>query len=244
MNAKEFLAQINEAPRALTSQEIEFCLKGADAFWVYPNGLPMPDIPHALLVSGEHSDGYVNVGAALKAYPGMCRAFAMSIVILLHELWGKVNVSRVVGADTSSTDLAADVAEIIKVSHIRMIKQEDAEGKKQVWHLDNQPLETDDIILHIEELITTSSSALQVREGIRRRNPECNVHFFPVFITVVDRSDPDNRVVKVEDSIVHSLLRLNIRNYDQSNCPHCAIGSQAIKPKEGDNWLKLTGKLQ
>jgi len=57
---------------------------------------------------------------------------------------------------------------------------------------------------------------------------------------VVERSNPDDRIIVVEDSKILPLLRLCIRNYEPNDCPYCAIGSMAIKPKQGDNWLKLT----
>jgi len=237
MNSKRFLESIEAEPRVLSSKEIRTCLEEADSLWLYEAD-PTKSLPHALLTSGKHSNGFVNVGAVLRSYPGVRRSFAQSIISKLYDVGvGDRKFTRVVGADTSSTDLAADIAEITSTSHIRMLKREDGEGKRQVWHPDNMALTGKDIVLHIEELITTSLSALLVREGIRC---QCRgIHFVPFLPVVVGRWDSRNPVHKVEESTVLPLLRLNIRNYDADRCPYCAVGSEAIKPKEGDNWSRL-----
>lgn len=224
------------------AQQIQKLLEGANAFWLYP-GTPRRDVPHALLTSGKHSDGYVNVGQVLKDQPETRTVFADLIFAALLQVWiGKID--RVVGADTSSTDLARDVARIARAGHIRMVKTEDDQGKRQIWGDSNDPLRDGESILHIEELITTSSSALQVREGIRVANPGLAINFVPFLPVAVERSDPDNRITVVENSKILPLLQLCIRNYDPDpdHCPYCKVGSEALKPKQGGNWLKLTGK--
>lgn len=144
-----------------------------------------------------------------------------------------------VGADTSSTQLAQDVAGITGVNHIRMVKTDDSLSKRQVWAPDNPMFVGKNCILQVEELVTTASSALLVRQGIRRQRRMCD-SFFPILPVIVDRSDPDAPVAKVEESEVRSLLRLKIKNYSPENCPYCKAGSRAIKPKEGNNWQLLT----
>ena len=241
MTDKEFLEHINKEPKTLLPKEIRQCLEAADVFWVY-DGEPRADYPHVGLTSGKHSNGFINVGSALKSYSGFRYAAALSLITNLGcGLWIE-GFTHVVGADTSSTELAALVARIIGVKHIRMTKHQDEKGKRQLWHPSNEPLLKGDKILHIEELITTSSSALQVREGIRRSNPDTQICFAEYLPTVVNRSDPENPVTKVENSKVISLLRIPISNFDPDKCPHCEAGSKAIKPKEGNNWSKLTGK--
>ncbi|MDP3244161.1 MAG: hypothetical protein Q8M83_00700 [bacterium] len=231
------------------ARKVQATLEEAGVFWLYP-GKPRKEAPHALLTSGLHSDGYVNVGQVLKDRPEIRGVFASAIIeALLPNVtiqavqWSS---TRVVGADTSSTDLAEAVALLTGAIHTKMIKTEDERGKRQVWHPDNLSLRDGDVVLHLEELITTSSSALQVREGIRLANPGVKFSFSPFLPVVVERSDPDNRVIQVEDSKVLPLLQLAIRNFKPGpeTCPYCAAGSEALKPKHGDNWAKLTGKIE
>jgi len=233
MNNQEFLASIECSPESLTRDGIRDCLDGAGVLWTYPQ------IPHALLTSGKHSNGFVNVGSLLKSHPGICRAFAMSLVALLDA--GKIKeITHVVGADTSSTQLAKDVANLLDARHIKMIKMKEEERKWQAFYPDNGDLGEESVILHVEELITTSSSAIQVRKGIREKFSDFSINFVPLLLTVVDRSDPDEPVEVVEESRVISLLRIPIKNYEPDDCPYCRAGSKAISPKKGNNWLKLT----
>ena len=114
-----------------------------------------------------------------------------------------------------------------------------SEGNEQVWGPGNEPLGERAVILQVEELITTSSSALMVREGIRRANPNSPFSYVPYLPVIVDRSDPDRRVTVIGESQVQFLLHLEIRNYPPDSCPYCKVGSRAIKPKEAGNWRRL-----
>jgi orotate phosphoribosyltransferase len=237
MRKKKLVNEINKKPRILRDGEIQQCLEEIGAFWIY-EGRPSVHYPHALLTSGQHSNGYVNVGALLKDYQGVRWAIAHTLVVELLKVWDG-RFTCVVGADTSSTELAGDIAKIAKVDHLRMARYEDGDGKRQIWSAGNRILNKDDVILHIEELITTTSSAIHVREGIRRRISNPDVRFVPFLPVVVDRSDPFHRVSKVEDSIILPLLQLDIQNYGPRQCPYCVLSSQPIKPKEGKNWSLL-----
>lgn len=224
------------------SETVRRDLEKADCIWTY-EGLPRASEYHALLTSGQHSDGFANVGQFLTDYPDKREKIASLMVTAIEDEWPDHRLTRVVGADTSSTKLAEDVAHASGARHIKMIKVEDANGKRQVWDPSNDPLEENDAILHIEELITTSVSAGWVREGIILANPHiAEINFAPFLPVIVDRSDPDNRVERVGDSRILPMLRLEIRNYDPADCPYCKAGSKAIKPKEGNNWTLLTGQ--
>jgi hypothetical protein len=228
--------------KILTPDEVRGILEKAHLLWLY-EGEPRPEAPHALLTTKRHSDGFAMVGKLLKEQPDVRMRFAEALLAMLPVAWIK-KIKRVVGADSSSTLLAADVAKICGAKHIKMIKVEDEKGKRQVWDPDNEPLEEGELVLHIEELITTSASALQVREGIEIANPNVNVTFVRFLPTIVERSDPDNRVIWVEESMIIALLQLSIYNYaDADHCLYCLAGSEAILPKEGNNWQQLQGKI-
>ena len=185
---------------------------------------------------------YVDVGSLLKNNPVERVMLAGLLLFVLRQRYSG-SFTRVVGADTSSTALAKDVAKIAVVDHIRMVKTPAGDGSnQQVWHPDNKPLEDGDVILHIEELVTTSSSAKLVRGGIDLANPGAKYGFVPFLPVIVDRSDPNNRLTSVGESVVLPLLQLDMQSYAAEDCPYCKVGSEAIKPKEGDNWSRLTAK--
>jgi hypothetical protein len=229
--------------RILEPKEVEHILKLAQAFWVY-NGDPCKEKPHALLTSGNHSNGFVNVGGVIKEHLEICELFAHSLALLVVRS-GDGKPGWVVGADTSSTALAGYVANFFKVRHIKMVKTEKEPGKNiQVWSPDNlDPMSlTGYYGLQVEELITTAKSAIDVREGIRKIPLGFSMHFRNILPTIVNRSDPRNPVDMINGSKVLSLLRLPISNFEPSECPYCKAGSVPLKPKEGDNWQRLTAK--
>lgn len=219
----------------LRPDEVAYVLRKMGAFWMY-EGEPREEKPHAKLTSGKHSNGFVNLGELLKKFPqirwGLARNLAwMAQVCIRPNLEG----AWVTGADTSSTALAQDVAEVLGGRQMVMIKTTMANGEK-IQGVDLASASDYDgmsPILHIEELITTASSALQVREGVRCVFPEAQ--FLMTVPVIVDRSDPEHPLEKIESSVVVPLLRIGIRNYEPEACPYCQAGSEAIPPKEEDN---------
>jgi hypothetical protein len=230
--------------RIVSPEEVTHILKLADAFWMY-DGEPCAEKPHALLASGNHSNGFVMVGPTIKKYTGIRALFAHSLAFLTMRECCQERPYWTVGADTSSTALAGDVAKIFDAYHVRMKKVELTGGKaEQVWSEDNN--RTAGVLhsrgLQVEELITTAKSALDVRKGMEAVNPSLRKwEYFSVLPTIVNRSDPRKPVEFIDGSLVASLLRLKISNFDPGaeTCPYCAAGSVALKPKEGGNWVKF-----
>lgn len=243
MNEKSFPDNEDADPVELTEAEIaekvREMLVEAGALWIY-NGDPRRESPHALLTSGKHSNGYVNVGDFIKSNEEKRLELARLLISSLKKKQ-QDKFTHVVGADTSSTKLAEDVARLTGAKHIKMVKTEDDQGKSQAWDISNQPIAENHQILQVEDLITTSFSASLVREGLKKANSETKLKFVPVVPVIVERSDPDNRITKIDTSEVLPLLQLDIKTYDPDDCPYCKVGSEAIKPKEGSNWSKLTG---
>lgn len=219
-----------------TLEEFQHILKLCNAFWVY-EGEPSKEKPHALLTSGQHSNGFINLGAVLKEYEEFRMLLACS---LLHLPLGvdaaiQQQVTGVVGSDSSATALAGDVATILGVCHIKMVKAEDERGKRQEWPEDQRPIKPTDLVLHIEELVTTASSTEAVRRGIREEF-DYDVRYFPRIPCVIDRSYPE--LPRVGESEFVAMFRYKIRNFNPNECPYCEIGSEAVAPKA--NWAYLT----
>ncbi len=234
--------------RIISPQETMEILRAADAFWVY-DGLPRAGRPHALLHSGKHSNGFIDVGSVLKNYPNIRKVFAhsLSMIVVQNNILTPMPINWVVGADTSSTLLAEDVAEFLNVKHIKMKKIDDGKEKKQIWDKTNPDVGTfHSIGLQVEELITTAASALEVRGGMNEAAEKIKRKFIfnRIIPVIVNRSDPNNKVTKIGNSLIRPLLSLGINNYEPDECPYCKADSEAIKPKlkETDNWARLTAK--
>ena len=221
----------------LIEERVQRYLETAERIWTY-EGPPDSNHPHACLTTGLHSNGFVDVGNLLKDYNQTRENIARFTLEALREVY-QVEFTAVVGAASSSTLLTRDVAHFSNAYHIKMLKMATSE---QVWsHEINRPLTKDDLILQVEDLITTAKSALDVRNAIRSQHPGVNLRFTPFLLVVVDRSNPDNRITMVEESTVLPLLKIDIKTFDPATeiCPYCAVGSEAIRPREGNNWYRL-----
>lgn len=201
----------------------------AGLMWIY-DGEASSRRPHAKLASGMCSNGYLDVGSLIKGVPWLRRFLAHDLITtsLLH--W-EIGIDWVVGADTSSTALAGDIAEFLSptVKHGLMAKQPD---KSQLWLPDQENIIADEWIMQVEELVTTAHSAMKVREAIARAHPGVEYCYEPVVMTIVDRSDPSNPVAMIGESELVSLFRYPISNFEPADCPYCAAGSPALTPKD------------
>jgi len=221
----------------LNDDAIKHILSLCDAFWAYDYMYEgNPKKPHALLTSGKHSDGFVDVLRALR-FTNLCRIFANQMVdklnqFLLEQGHQDKKIAWVIGSDHAGATLSHTVATILNVQHDFTEKGPD---KTQLWS--RFPIGPDELVLQVEELIRTTSTLEAVRRGIRQGNDPNRVQFMPCVMTLVHRSP----IYTFEDAPILHLLHLDIQVWDdKEHCPLCAAGSEALRPKH--DWLKLTGK--
>jgi hypothetical protein len=194
-------------------------------------GDPDPSIAHVELASLKCSDGYLNVGELVKNYPAVRWALAGQLVELFKsDQDDNLPVHGVIGAPTSSTALAGDVAEILGVRHFVLDK--DPVTGAISWHQDQENILPHERILRIEELITTNGSCKKGMAATIAGNPDWRQNWYPAVLTVVDRSDPRMGELRVEGDPVRCLHRYEISNFEPEHCPFCAVGSPAKKPKD------------
>lgn len=229
------------APPRISRLALEKVLGLVDGFWRFDYSGD-PTWPHALLSAGDHSDGFVNLGDLLKDYEGVRQVFASNLVWLLRNK-GAEQVDWVVGSDTSATDLAGSVAQLLGARHAKMKKAEDERGKKQIWDPANGQIGENERILHVEDLSTTGATPLALRRGVRLGNPDLlPEQWVPWLPMIVDRMREP--VSHIEGSAILPLFRYDIAAWIPRECPLCSAGSNAIRPRGngGNNWALLTGK--
>lgn len=108
---------------------------------------------------------------------------------------------------------------------------EKGEEKTQVWkRFDIKP---EEIVLQVEELITTTGTLQAVRDGIRRGNSS-PVTFAPVSLTLIHRSS----IYEFENAPILYLAHYDINVWEPLDCPLCAAGSKRMRPKQ--HWKELT----
>jgi orotate phosphoribosyltransferase len=156
--------------------------------------------------------------------------------ILAHELWRKLcdagvtHADWVIGSDHAGAALAQSVAREFRA---RSDFAEKGPNDTQLWK--RHPIESDAVLVQVEELMTTAKTLEAVHAGLVNAH-EYPLRFAPVAAVLVDRS-------KVSEAagmrIVH-FVHYDINVWEPAECPLCAQGSPRIRPKGKENWARLT----
>lgn len=237
MNAEKISRlKFTELQRFLSDHEIEHIFKTLGAFWHHP-GERNIKAPHAKLTTGKHSDIYVNSPLVL-CHSNLSQMMAWQIAICLQEVHDQ-KIDWVTGSDSSALALSKDLANIIgaKWHPMQKVKSPDSQ-ERQVW--EKMIIGPDETILHIEELMVTSITALRVREGICTAHPDYPINFVPWLPVLIFRPSGNDVPMKINESTILPVLSYKTLTIDPEKevCPLCAQGSKALTPK-GANWQIL-----
>lgn len=210
--------------RSLSPEEIDHILGLCDALWLHSGD---PSAPHAELTRGMCSDGFVDVLRALS-FTNVCRIMGLMMARKARERLDRVD--WVIGSDHAAVALSHSVGTWLCARHD---STEKGPGKTQLWN--RFTIAPGEVVLQVEELVTSTRTLQAVRNGIRQGNPE-KVEFAPLVMTLVHRS----KVHEIEGSPIFHLVHYDIKTWDPEVCPLCAAGSRPLRPKQ--NWRKLTGR--
>lgn len=230
------------AGRRMTVPEVEAIFGAFDAFWQY-RGEPCSERSHALLKSGKHSNGFINCKEVLD-YPQLC-------MLLAHEMLKEAkshlapDVLATIGGVAASAYSALDpgfcLAWLLSKEYNHRIKalkaEKDDKGNPTIIRGGIDPSLN---VLVINELMTTASgSTWETKQAVLKANGDKPApKVLDKAIVLMHRSKdfqlPDG-------SLVVPVFHFNIENFEPENCPYCQAGSQAIKPKVGNNWKVLHG---
>jgi len=221
--------------REITEPEISHLLRLCDALWLHSGN---PSDPHAELTAGDCSNGFVDVLRALS-YTNLCELFAHQLAQKIESVQGELDyydrMGWGVGSDHAGAAFSYQVAAFLGLRHDFTEKTPKSDPQGQLWK--RFIIEPDEEVLQIEELMTTAKTVLQVRGALRRDNPN-PVTFAPFVSTFVHRSD----VTEIEGTPVVHLVHYDIEKWSPEDCPLCAAGSPRLRPKERNNWAKLTAR--
>lgn len=209
----------------VSEEQFKEFLETAEAFWMHSGN---PQNPHVELTAGEHSDGFVDVLRALR-FSNFCFAMAREMACKIRECYpGRID--WVIGSDHAGATFSQNVAIWLEAKHDFTEK---GSGKEQVWK--RFKIANHEVVVQIEELMTTALTFKEVRDGIRKGN-DGPVTFAPVAGVLVHRSD----VWDIEHTKIVPFTHYDINVYDPNSCPLCRADSRAIRPK--NNWALLTAK--
>ncbi|OGZ56762.1 MAG: hypothetical protein A3H64_02685 [Candidatus Ryanbacteria bacterium RIFCSPLOWO2_02_FULL_45_11c] len=213
-------------------------LKNEDAYWEY-QGESSSERPHAELSGGGCSNGFIDMPAILK-YPYICE-------ILGKELGKRLKMSGVeadwvISSPYSAITLGHEVAKELGAIFGHPIKDPtDPKQKRMLWR--GRLLPKGSRVLQVEELITTTSTIVEVRNAVEEVHKGKYLQWFAMVGTAVHR--PALLPVVFAIPRIVALLEKEMQNYIKdkitgtTNCPYCEVGSEKLRPR--DNWAELTG---
>ncbi|OGE82749.1 MAG: hypothetical protein A3B10_01845 [Candidatus Doudnabacteria bacterium RIFCSPLOWO2_01_FULL_44_21] len=232
-----------EAIRALRSPVVDTFLIDSDdfreigqaleAFWQH-SGESASAPYHAIMVSGLHTNGFVNVSTYL-AETNLCEILVRQMIRCLINEHDRPDV--VVGPGNAAITISFEIARQLGARHGFTEKADDGRPTKIGGRMRIRPGER---VMIVNELMSTmDGSTLQCKEGVLRHQPGATI--LPYAPVLVNRSGYDQLIDGTE---VRSMFRFRMQTWRPEDCPYCKVGSKAIKPKiTEENWLRLTGKL-
>ncbi|MHC4661271.1 MAG: phosphoribosyltransferase family protein [Planctomycetota bacterium] len=203
-------------------------LRKAGALWLHGGG----SAPHALLTSGKHSNGYINMTKVVER-PDLTKEFC-------EELAGRLNLDKtpdvVVGSAMGAITIAYQVAAIYG-GETRAAYTEKIEGALKLKRFE---VKAGERALVIEDTMTTGGTTVKTIQALLAAGADV----LPVCGVLVNRSGADALSVPDAKSTypITAVVSLDIETWDAAECPLCRAGSEALRPKE--NWPRLVGPAE
>jgi orotate phosphoribosyltransferase len=196
--------------------------------------------PHALLASGQHSDGFFNSRLVIE-HEALLRDAAADLLELFVQSGGNLDlVEGVIGPQTGATKMAEFLSEEVQAKTGRpcfWMSPAKAEGPDSQKIMVFSPAELERLaqapsVLPCEDVTTTGESVeLAIQAAIKGGGK-----ILPHILALVNRSGYKvlnrRRIMALIDRAMPMWL--------PDKCPLCLRGSQAVRPK--DNWLALTAE--
>jgi orotate phosphoribosyltransferase len=168
---------------------------------------------HFKLSSGLHSDTYFQ-SALILQYPKKAEFLAQELAKKLKK--SNITVNVVVSPAMGGVIIGHEMGRVLGV---RAIFTERVDGNVLLRR--GFSVKENERILIVEDVITTGLSTKEVINSIKSSGAKV-----VGVVCLVDRSagEVDFGIPKI------SLLRLEVKNYKEEECPMCKEGSQAVKP--------------
>lgn len=242
-----------------TSEDWVRSYNQANALWIHDHN---PRRPHALLTSGKHSSGFFNSELVMEDPTFLDEAADDLVHLLIDEGIEIDDVERVVGPAMGAITLAHDMARHIVQNRFTqkpcLRAYTEKETKIVVMRLgqrctiDQSDQCRDDIVmgqpnkamvfkktnirfgdhcLPVEDVLTTGGSVELTVKAIEKEGGIV----LPFVAVLVNRSG----LKMVGDKKIVALIDQEMPMWDPKDCPLCRQGSEAIRPKENENWARL-----
>lgn len=211
--------------------------KARDAYWLHDGN---PNRPHAELTSGNHSNGFFNSRLVIPDEGLMSQAASDLLdLVQLGELGRMGYLERVqtfVGPQTGATKLAellrdhAQINDGVSRDWASPAKGE-SDGQKILVFEDSDLGKLAVRYCSLcEDVITTGGTTELAAAAVAKAGGLV----LPVVLALVNRSGQ----CEINGRHVVSLIEQEMPIWTPNECPLCAQGSEAIRPK-GENWARL-----
>ena len=204
------------------------------AIWLY-NG--KPSASHALLTSGNHSNGFVNSGIIAEDPRLLDEACAVLVEKLRQKRLDIGEADRVVGPAMGAITLANLIAlNIAKKRHrtcFTSYTEKVVVGENKIMRFARSQPRSGEMVLVTEDVLTTGSSVKSVIQAIEGLS-DPTIGILPYILVLVNRSG----LAEIDGREIIALIDRPMIIWSPEDCPLCKGGSQAIRPKE--NWVELS----
>ena len=206
--------------------------KKLGALWIHDENHKRP---HALLTSGNHSNGFFNSRIVIAEDPLM-REAASDLIGLFVENGGDIDkVDIVVGPQTGATKLAEYMSDEIGIRRGRTCrwaspaKVGEGKNKRMLFDDPEHRVMPGDVVLLCEDVLTTGGS-------VELASDACSAEggvILPFILMLVNRSGLAQTGGKQPVALIDRAMPM----WEPAECQLCQQGSEAIRPKE--NWAAL-----
>lgn len=185
---------------------------------------------HFLLTSGKHSNGYFDSPPVLKSQT-LLKRIASDLVDAYFQAGGNIElIDRVVGPKTGGAKLAKALAREIALRRNRPCQWAEVskfgEGESRMMFFtdtsDGDPA-PGEVVLVCDDVFTTGGSIKLTIDAVKRARGQV----LYLVCVIVNRSGK----TRFENHEVAALINKEMPVWEPAECPLCAQGSEAKKPR-------------
>ena len=211
-------------------------LEDIGALWRWDTQHAGANGPHAILTSGAHSDGFINI-SELGTHPSVLSAACEDLAQILKNRFDldPFNLDWVVGSAMGGIVVAHEMAKELNARCAFTEKTPNGD-----MELSRFSIPSGSNILIPEDVSTTGGTSIKTAAVLKALG--CNV--VPIIATLVSRIEedeiigPDNTIFRIA-----YLTKLIFKKWEVQKgeeCKLCKLGSEALKPKA--HWDKFAAR--
>ncbi len=202
--------------------------KKKGALWIHDGN---PERPHALLTSGNHSNGFFNSKPVIADEP-LLKEAAEDLLKKFNSSGDIWDIEVVVGPQTGGTKLAELIAKTVEKQtsigcrFASPAKDNTGGVKSMVFTEEEKLIIRGKKCLLGEDVLTTGGSVELAAKAIT----DAGGSILPFILVLVNRSGKE----EVSGKKIIALIDEEMPIWEPANCPLCKDGSLEVRPK--DHW--------